>query len=181
MLGLLIVSVVVRLSRYVIVTPRWRTCAALFFGWLAFGWVCVSLLDTLEVPRDIRRLTATLLAMGLLAIALEAAWRRQARRGAWLLSGYLVFLWLIWALPATPERPLFWTCVVAGALPATIAAIRRAMAGDAGLAAVSIERGLRAALIIGAVVFLASPMCGVYRSANSRLQTHRPRGSCAAP
>ena len=155
MLGLLIVSVVVRLSRYILVTPRWRTRVALFFGWLAFGWVCVSLLDTLEVPRDIRRLSATLLSLGLLAITLEASWRRPGHRGAWLLSGYLVFLWLLWALAATPERPLFWTCAIAGMLPAAIAATRRAIGGDTGLAALSIERGVRATLIIGAVVILA--------------------------
>jgi small-conductance mechanosensitive channel len=155
MLGLLIVFVVVRLSRYVVFAPPWRTRAALFFGWLTFGLVCVSLLDTLEVPSDIRRLSANLLALGLLVIALEAAWHRLARNGAWMLSGYLLFLWLLWAMPATPERPLFWTCVVVGVLPAAIAAIRHIAAGHAGLVVVSIERGLRAALIIGALVFLA--------------------------
>jgi small-conductance mechanosensitive channel len=125
-------------------------------------------LGTLDVPPNVRHLVAYALALGLLAIALEAAWRRPTRRGgAWLLTGYFILLWVLWVGAATPQKSLFWTLVIAVALPAAIGMTRRAVAAalaslqvrdtgaDRSLPAVYLERGLRAALIIGAAAWLA--------------------------
>ncbi|TXL69138.1 mechanosensitive ion channel family protein [Vineibacter terrae] len=163
----------------------WHRRFALFVGWLAFGWVTVALAGTLGVSLDVRRIVAYVLGLGLLAIGLEAVWRRprpapqpvqdgeRAPARGWfggvagtvLLSIYFVLLWLFWVASA---MPLFWLAVVAVALPATMAATQRAVnhilrppgAADAdaaspGLIAISLGRGLRAALIVGAVVLLA--------------------------
>ncbi len=160
----------------------WHRRFALFIAWLALGWVTVALTGTLGVAPDVRRIVAYVLGLGLLAIGLEAVWRRPRAiphdtaapahgrfggvAGTVLLSIYFVLLWLLWVASALA---LFWLAVVAVALPATMAATQRAVnhvlrppgAADAnaqspGLIAVSLGRGLRAALIVGAVVLLAS-------------------------
>jgi len=174
-LGALILFVAVRLVRAPIRDGGadgrfWRARVSLFFGWLIFGLVSVALLDELAVQQEVRRIVAYALALGLLTIALETAWRRPGgRRGAWLATFYLVLLWLVWVGSATPQKALFWTLVIVAALPAAIRATGRTVRGllaapegpDAAtgspvLVAVCLERGLRAAWIVGAAAFLAA-------------------------
>lgn len=158
----------------------WHRRLGLFVGWLTIGWVTVALLATLGVAPDVRRIVAYTLGLGLLVIGLEAAWRRprphhegmpaRGRFGAAaipaLLSVYFVLLWLLWVASA---MPLFWLAVVIVGLPVAMVATQRAVnhilrppgAADAGMAtpglyAVSLGRGLRAALIVGAVLLLAN-------------------------
>ncbi len=147
---------------------HWHRRLALAVGWFSFGWVTVGLLGTLGFAPDGRRVVAYSLGIGLLAIGLEAIWRAPGtrRRGTrWLLSIYFVLLWLLWVAGAMPT---FWLLVVAVALPMAMSLAQRAVdhvlrpAADAtgaaamhGISAVSLARGLRALLIIAAVLVLA--------------------------
>lgn len=161
----------------------WYWRIALLIGWLAFGWTTVNLLVTLQMPLAHVRLTAYVLGLGLLAIGLDIAWRApvagqnavtapaHARRPighivrASLLSTYFLLIWVLWVAQA---RNLFWLAVVALALPAAIRTTERIVhhlvrpsapaSADAtrlGVYAVCLERGIRALLIIGAVVVLS--------------------------
>jgi len=159
----------------------WHRRIAALVGWLAFGWVTVALLRSLGPSLEASQILAYTLGLGLLAIVLEAVWRRPTaapspsaeaqphrlgRRGAsWLLTVYFAALWLLWVATA---MPLFWLCVFALALPAALRLTRRSVnhllrpAGTAemsgnqpALYAVCLERGARAVLIIGAALLLA--------------------------
>ncbi len=158
----------------------WHRRLGLLVGWLAVGWVTVDLLGRLGVTPDVLRIVAYTLGLGLLAIGLEAVWRHprplpeaapaRGRLGTTaiptLLSVYFVLLWLLWVSSA---MPLFWLAVVVVGLPLAMVATQHAVnhilrppgAADAGaetpgLYAVSLGRGLRAALIVGAVLLLAN-------------------------
>ena len=160
---------------------HWHRRIAVFVGWLAFGWVTVALLRSLGPSLEASQILAYTLGLGLLAIGLEAVWRRPAaapspaaeprfhrlgRRGAsWLLTVYFAALWLLWVASA---MPLFWLCVFVLALPAVLRLTRRSvnhLLRPAGMAEVSgnqpelyavcLERGARAVLIIGAALLLA--------------------------
>lgn len=169
-----IVPMETRVARY------WYWRIGLLVGWLAFGWVTVGLLHSLGLSIDARRLVAYGLGLGLLAIGLEAVWRRPAtgpiaaapgayrvgrRGGSWLLTIYFAALWLAWVVGAMPA---FWLLVFMVALPAALRATRRSVGhmlrppGVAGMDGgvpeiyvVCLERGLRAVLIIGAALLLA--------------------------
>ncbi len=159
----------------------WYRRLGLLVAWFAFGWVTLVLLSALGFSPDARHLVAYMLGLGLLGIGLEMVWRRpsaapgdleqvSARRGLGrgarnvLLSGYFLLLWALWVAGAMPA---FWLAVVAGALPAAISFTQRsidhilrppgveAAAGPPSVRAVCFERGLRAALIIGAALLLA--------------------------
>jgi small-conductance mechanosensitive channel len=153
----------------------WYRRIAVLMGWLVFGWATVDLAGALGVRIEARQLLAYLLGLGLLAIGIELAWRqpaavdesgrRRRRVRAVLLSAYFVVLWLLWVASA---MGLFWLAAVAAALPAAIAATQRTVDhvfGDRigptmgeerrGVGNVVVERGIRAGLIIVAVLLLA--------------------------
>ena len=161
----------------------WYRRLVMFVGWFAFGWVWVGLLDTLGWSLEGRQLVAYVLGLGLLAIALEAVWRRPApldesteasspvtRRfghGALnvTLSVGIVLLWVLWVAHAMAS---FWLVLIIITLPLAIGVTRRAVEhllrppgspqiadGAPSVLAVFIERGIRAALILGAVAVLA--------------------------
>ncbi len=154
-----------------------------FVGWFALGSVTVELLATLGFSAPERELIAYALGLGLLAIALEAIWRRPAApaapaevpagetnrlgRGAQntLLTVGAVLLWVLWVARAMPS---FWLLLLVISLPLAIAVTRRAVdhllrpAGASpvdgavpSVLAVCVERGVRALLLIGAVALLA--------------------------
>nr|WP_298684363.1 mechanosensitive ion channel family protein [uncultured Dongia sp.] len=154
-----------------------RICLAV--GWLAIGWVTVGLLGTLGLSLSSRGLIAYVLGLMLLAIGIEACWRRppaslhpeamapseHRRLTNWLVTVYFVALWLLWVASAMPT---FWLAVALVALPAAITGTRRSVnhilrpAGAStakgsvpGVTEVCLERGLRALLIIGAALLLA--------------------------
>ena len=158
----------------------WVRRLALFIGWLAFGWITVSLLVTLGMAVGARQLVAYTLGLGLLAMGLEIAWRRPragdpatqagreeslARASSWFLSAYSVLLWLLWLASA---MALFWLVVTVVALPISIRITRRAIshllrppgAADQAaeaprMAVVATERGARGLLIIAFALLLA--------------------------
>ncbi len=154
----------------------WYRRVPLAIAWFAFGWVTVDVLRTLNFPVIDRQLVAYALGLGLLAIGLEIAWRRPravpdaADHGLtvqrWLLSVYMVVLWGLWV---ARFPGLFGIAVIALVLPAAIAMTQRAVAhvlsppGDSSVQAptvtsVYVDRGVRAVLIIGAMLALAWAM-----------------------
>ena len=161
----------------------WCRRFAVFVGWFAFGWVEVGLLTTLGLSPAGHQLVAYLLGLGLLAIALEAVWRRPVvpadateaplhgthhlGRGAQnaLLSIGIVLLWVLWVLHAMAS---FWLVLVVITLPLALGVTRRAVQhllrppgsqevseGPPSVIAISLERGIRALLFIGAAAVLA--------------------------
>jgi small-conductance mechanosensitive channel len=161
----------------------WCRRLTVFVGWLAFGWVTVGVLNTLGFSVAGRQLVAYVLGLGLLAIALEAVWRRPVAsdqgieaqppkthrlgRGAQnaLLSVGFVLLWGLWVARAMPG---FWLVLVIIALPLGNRITQRVVEHllrppgslqddtDApSIITVCIERGLRAVLIIGTAAILA--------------------------
>jgi moderate conductance mechanosensitive channel len=130
---------------------------ALFAGWLAFGWVLAGWLALLGMDLASRQIVVYVLGLGLLAIAIEAVWRRSHAAAI-----ALVLVWVLWVLQA---RGLFWVAIVALALPPVLrqvqagadhvlrpAGVPRAEAR--GVLAAALGRGLRALAIIGAVFLL---------------------------
>jgi small-conductance mechanosensitive channel len=161
----------------------WSRRLRAFVGWFAFGWVTVDLLSTLGFSVEDRQVVAYVLGLGLLAIALEAVWRRpgvpdlgtaapspQTRRfgrGAQnaLLSVGIVLLWGLWVARAMPG---FWLLLVFITLPLANGVTRRAVEhllqppgspevgdGPPSVIAIILERGLRALLIIGAAAVIS--------------------------
>jgi small-conductance mechanosensitive channel len=161
----------------------WHRRLVAFVAWFAFGWVTVGFGVSLGYSLEGRQLVAYTLGLGLVAIALEAVWRRPAAlgeataasspgthrfgRGAanTALTVGVVLLWVLWVIHASAS---FWLVVVAMALPLSIAISRDAVenllrpAGspqgtDAApsVLVVCIERGIRALLLLGAVAVLA--------------------------
>jgi small-conductance mechanosensitive channel len=150
---------------------HWSRRSALLVGWFAFGWVTAALLARLGFTPSARQLVSYALGLVLLLLWLEAVWRRpdgaEARRrvGNILLSAYGLLLWLLWA---AGMMPAFWLAVFAFALPTALRIAGQAVArltrpgpdaapeSQAATAyRVLAERGVRAALIIGAVLLLA--------------------------
>jgi moderate conductance mechanosensitive channel len=161
----------------------WYRRLVAFVAWFAFGWVAVGLGVTLGYSLEARQLVAYVLGLGLVAIALEAVWRRPAAldegseasspasrrfgRGAasTALTVGVVLLWVLWVIHASAS---FWLVLVVMALPLSIGVSRRAVEnflrppgsppgteGAPSVLAVCIERGIRALLILGAVAVLA--------------------------
>lgn len=151
----------------------WYRRIGIAVGWLALSWVTIALFQNLGLSPSARAAIAYGLGLVLLGIGIEAWWRRPLSEAApnlhwrlknWLVTGYFILLWLLWVASA---MPLFWLLVVVVGLPASIRFLRRSVdhvlrpAGSEqtaqvrGLAEVSLDRGLRALLIIGAALLLA--------------------------
>jgi len=164
-------------------TRFWHRRLVWFVCWFAFGWVIVGFGVPLGYTLEARELVAYALGLVLVAIALDAVWRRPAPvhevgeessavtrrfgRGTanTALSVGIVLLWVFWVIHAMAS---FWLVLVVMALPLAISIARRALhnllsppgslqaaGGPPSVLAVCIERGIRAALIIAAVAVLA--------------------------
>lgn len=156
----------------------WHRRLAVIAGWFTFGIVTMGLLAALGVSTEVRRIVgASIFGLASLAIMMEVIWRRPlARRvtGERRLSRNTVSLLLtlffvvLWLLRLADMTPLLWLVLLTVGLPAAIQVTQSAVnhilrppeATDASarppmLAAVILERGLRAALIVGAVLLLA--------------------------
>ena len=161
----------------------WHRRLVVFVGWFAFGYVEVGVLSRLGLSLAGRQLIAYVLGLGLLAMALEAVWRRpvapedsaeapahathrlgRSAQNA-LLSIGIVLLWVLWVLHAMAG---FWLVLVVITLPLAISVTRRAVEhllrppsspqvgeGPPSVIAISLERGIRALLFIGAAAVLA--------------------------
>src|SRR3954453_16467843 len=159
----------------------WHLRIGAFAAWFAFGWASCDALAALGFSDDVQSLVAFTLGLGLLLITIEALWRRprlaaastsqagHRRREAldWLLTVYLILIWLMWVLGLWG---FFGVAVVALVLPLAFSVMNRAAshllappdadgnaapARSASLATVYVERGLRAVLILAAALFLA--------------------------
>jgi small-conductance mechanosensitive channel len=146
---------------------------------LALAWVTLGLLRTLGVSPAGLKMLSYIAGLFLLGLGLEVIWRRPVaeqaaelaprrlgRRGRSVLATILfIAIWVLWALHLLPG---FWLLLIGSALPfllsvsrVSVAHLLRPVEGateDSGapiLAAVALERGLRAALIILAALFLA--------------------------
>ena len=135
----------------------WHLRIGLFTGWFALGWVIKDWLLLLGMEVASLRLVVYALGLGLLAIAIEAFWRRSR-----LAAVYFTLLWLLWAMRAFG---MLWLTVVAAALPLVMQLAQRgvdhalrpagaAAAETRGLVAAVLGRGLRALAIIGAAWLL---------------------------
>jgi len=154
----------------------WHRRMGLVFTYVGLWWATLWVLAALGIAPDVRRVFAAAFGLGLLVIALEAAWRRpppdreaatlrRHRAQAWMLSAFFVLLWLL-QLAGAPE--LFWTLAVLAGLPALVGVQQRAVAhilrppgaADAeaalpGVPTVLLERGLRALLVVGGALIMA--------------------------
>jgi small-conductance mechanosensitive channel len=151
---------------------HWYLWAAAILGWFAFGRLTIALLQGLGSPGPAIGVFLAGSALVWLALALVAVWTRPPRhaggpppgRGvSWGVSAYLLLLWLS-LLGGAPR--LFWLGAIAGATPPLLVLIRDSVArllhgtaGGAGpprdLMELCLERGLRALVLIAAIVAVA--------------------------
>ncbi|MBY5360738.1 mechanosensitive ion channel family protein [Rhizobium leguminosarum] len=159
---------------------HWAKRLGYLVGWYAFGWVTIRLLGTLGFSDPARQLVAYCLGLVLLVIGIEAVWRRPSQLSAgqtsriglrarnWLWTVYFAGVWLLWVVGA---MKLFWIAVVCAALPGAIALtkasvdnILRSSTDEEGghkkgtVVSVIVERGIRAALIVSAIILLADAL-----------------------
>jgi small-conductance mechanosensitive channel len=154
----------------------WFLWTAVLVGWFLFVRVTLGLLVTLGVSRPASYLIGLLGGVVLLGMALFVVWRHPARDGsvpasrgnrlgAWLLSLYLTGVWL---LLFTGSAAPFYVGVILLLLPIAIRSTQfgvthllRPAGGAASdeaapsLGTVALERGLRAALLIGGAYLIA--------------------------
>ncbi|HEV8388634.1 MAG TPA: mechanosensitive ion channel family protein [Dongiaceae bacterium] len=156
----------------------WQRRIIIAVAVLAFSWVTLGLLRTLGVSPAGLKMLSYIAGVFLLGLGLEVIWRRpiaehaaepprrlSQRTLSVLATVQFVLIWVLWALHLLPG---FWLLLIGTALPlllsvtrVSVAHLLRAVEGaapDRGapiLAAVALERGLRAALIILAALSLA--------------------------
>jgi moderate conductance mechanosensitive channel len=155
----------------------WQRRLMIAVGVVAFSWVTLGLLRTLGVSPAGLKILSYITGTFLLGLGLEVIWRRPVdaahqvaarrlgRHGLNVLATVLLILiWVSWSLHLMPG---FWLLLIGSALPFLLSVSRRSvdhllrpvegMPEDRApiLAAVALERGLRAFLIIGAALALA--------------------------
>ncbi len=154
----------------------WFVWSAVLIGWFFFVKITLSGLTTLGISRPAWYLVGLACGVVLVGLALYVVWRhpardtgepasREHRLGAWLLSVYLVVVWL---LLFTGSVTPFYVGVILLLLPIAIHGTNlaakhvRRPAGSAAaddsvpsLTAVTVERGLRAVLMIGGAYLIA--------------------------
>ena len=155
----------------------WTYASIGLIGWFMFIRVTLELLALLGVERAADYAIGMAMGLTLLAATLWVVWRRPPTfvatpaRGAtrianWLLTGYLVLVWLA-LFAGTPM--LFYVGIILLLLPMLIVSGNRAVAhvlrpvGDEvanaeavpTILAVALERGLRAFLLIGGAYLIA--------------------------
>ena len=160
----------------------WYVRLKLVVGWLALGLATKGVLGALEVSLPARDIVGYAFGLGTLAILLEAIWRRPAegaeaasesvhenrRLSRVKLNALLTAsVILLYALRVAGTMPAFWLLLVALVWPLADRLSRRGVehilrppgtteaVGIPTVATVFLERGLRAALIIAALVLLA--------------------------
>ena len=159
----------------------WYVRLKLVVGWVMLALVTKGVLGELEISAPARDIVGYAFGLGTLAMLLEAIWRRPAESANTgpepvhetrhlshikvngLLTAALV---LLWGLRVAGMMPAFWLLSVVIVWPLADRLTRRAVehllrppgtteiAGVPTLTAVFLERGLRAALIIGALALL---------------------------
>jgi small-conductance mechanosensitive channel len=154
----------------------WFVWSTVLVGWFAFVRITLDVLALLGVSPPARYLVGLFCGVVLVGLSLYVVWRHPApesgertsrghRVGAWLLSLYLVVVWL---LLFTGSPTPFYVGITLLLLPIAIRCADLAVkhllrpadgeAADAAapsLTAVIVDRGLRAALLIGGAYLIA--------------------------
>ena len=154
----------------------WFVWSAILVGWFAFVRMTLDVLALLGVSQPAGYLIGLLCGVVLVGLSLYVVWRHPEResgertsRGhrvvAWLLSLYVIVVWLL-AFTGSPTP--FYVGIILLLLPIAIRsanlAVRHVLrpadseADDVAvpsLATVTVERGLRAALLIGGAYLIA--------------------------
>nr|WP_235889883.1 mechanosensitive ion channel family protein [Brucella haematophila] len=144
----------------------WRQRITVMVGIFLFGWAMVSIMRAVGISPEVAQIASYLLGLGLLAAAIEVAWRHPDHRASalkgMLLTLFLIALWLVWV---GGMLGLLWIGIYALALPPVLRGtgrIAQALAGNdkpAGAIGVIFDvivaRGARALVIAAAVVWLA--------------------------
>ncbi|MCC2663228.1 MAG: ybiO2 [Geminicoccaceae bacterium] len=154
----------------------WFVWSTVLVGWFAFVRITLDVLALLGVSRPAGYLIGLVCGVVLVGLSLYVVWRHPAREsgepasrshrlGAWLVSLYLVVLWL---LLFTGSPTPFYVGIILLLLPIALRCANLAVkhvlrpagsdtAADAApsLTAVMAERGLRAALLIGGAYLIA--------------------------
>jgi small-conductance mechanosensitive channel len=148
----------------------WHQRIKLAAGYFLFSWATVSVMPALGFSAEVVRLFAYVFGLGLLAIGIEIVWRRPAvttagaRAARWLLTAYLVLLWLVWV---AGMYGLLWIGIYILLLPNVVSGaghVAQALTGSdhretslsRSLLNVLIVRGVRALVIAAAVGWLAT-------------------------
>jgi small-conductance mechanosensitive channel len=157
-----------RVARY------WYRRCTLFAVYFACGWAVLQAVTSLEFSVGARDLISYALGIGLFLIAVTAVWSRPVapeERGAktisWLLTIFFVALWCLWV---AGFDGLLWLGIYAILLPRVLSVSTRAIEalhdaadgifGAGKLAAVLLDRGVRALIITFAALWLGR-MLGV--------------------
>ena len=160
-----------RVARY------WYRRCTLFAVYFACGWAVLQAVTSLEFSVGARDLISYALGIGLFLIAVTAVWSRpvapeeRGDRGAktisWLLTIFFVALWCLWV---AGFDGLLWLGIYAILLPRVLSVSTRAIEalhdaadgifGAGKLAAVLLDRGVRALIITFAALWLGR-MLGV--------------------
>ena len=154
----------------------WFVWSAILVGWFAFVRMTLDVLALLGVSRPAGYLIGLLCGVVLVGLSLYVVWRHPEREsgertsrghrvGAWLLSLYVIVVWLL-AFTGSPTP--FYVGIILLLLPIAIRSANLAVkhvlrpadseADDVAvpsLATVTVERGLRAALLIGGAYLIA--------------------------
>jgi small-conductance mechanosensitive channel len=157
----------------------WFVWSAILVGWFFFVQVTLDVLVTLGISRPAGYLIALLCGVVLVGLTLYVVWRHPAREsgerasrghqlGTWGLSLYVVVVWLLlFTGSATPFYvgvvllllPIVIRCTDLGIKhllrPAGSEMVETADEAVPSLTAVALERGLRAALLIGGAYLIA--------------------------
>jgi moderate conductance mechanosensitive channel len=153
----------------------WFVWSTVLVGWFFFVQATLDLLAGLGVSRPVGYLVGLACGVVLVGLTLYVVWRHPEREsgepasrghrvGAWLLSLYVIVVWL---LLFTGSVAPFYVGVILLLLPIALRCVHLAVAhvlrpegigaADAvpSLTAVTVERGLRAALLIGGTYLIA--------------------------
>jgi small-conductance mechanosensitive channel len=158
----------------------WFTRVKIILAWTIFGRITIELLVQLGLSPGAQLFLSSVLSAGLLLLVLETIWNRPTLYplgadhshaahshivGKILVTAYVVLLWLFWL---ADFRVLFLLGLVLIAVPPAIALSDRSVihllrpeadstdTGRYAVLAVIVQRGLRAAILIGAAYLLNS-------------------------
>ncbi|MCO6424178.1 mechanosensitive ion channel family protein [Sinorhizobium meliloti] len=151
------------------VTLFWYRRSVLLIYAMAFTWAVVDMMQALALPADVRDLTAAVLGLVVLGMAIDAVVRRpvveltvgrRITRNSLIIAS-LALLWLLWA---AGMKVLFWIGVYALILPLllrfTTVATRSMLDTEAAdyipmMRNVLIDRGIRLLIVALAAAWLA--------------------------
>ena len=156
------------------VASYWYRRCTLFAIYFACGWAIIQAVTSLDFSAGARDLIGYTLGIGLFLIATAAVWSRPlapekhgAKAVSWLLTIFFVALWCLWV---AGFDGLLWIGIYAILLPRVLSVSTKAIEalhdaadgvfGTGKIAAVLLDRGVRALIITFAALWLGK-MLGV--------------------